>query len=171
MADGADHLPITDDEMTRFWITLRQGVNFVLSCLGMMHGGEIFVPKIPSMKISEVARSIAPELPQKIVGIRPGEKLHEVMISEDDSRMTVDLEDRYVIEPAFAWWPRETYRKNGAKPVTEGFRFSSDTNPQWLEAVHLKKMMQDSGLETRGLPYSRQPIKGDDIAAVAEVLQ
>ena len=92
--EGADHLPITDERMTRFWITLEQGVNFVLSSLAMARGGEIFVPKIPSMSTIELARTMAPNLPTKIIGIRPGEKLHEVMISEDDSLHTWEMEDR-----------------------------------------------------------------------------
>ena len=91
---GAKELPITDMRMTRFWITLQQGVDFVLSCLDMMRGGEIFIPKIPSMKISDLAEALAPDITQKIVGIRPGEKLHEVMVAEDDARNTVEFQDR-----------------------------------------------------------------------------
>ncbi len=102
IAEGATALPITDERMTRFWITLERGVDFVVSCLQSMKGGEIFVPKIPSSTIVDLAKAMAPHLPIKVIGIRPGEKLHEVMITEDDARNTIDLADRYVIEPAFA---------------------------------------------------------------------
>ena len=130
--DGVDSLPITDPEMTRFWITLRQGVEFVLSCFEMMQGGEIFVPKIPSMSIVGLAKALAPELPHRIIGIRPGEKLHEVMITEDDSRKTLELDDRYLIQPSFAWWTGEEYSIDKASPVENGFRYSSETNTEWL---------------------------------------
>ena len=131
--EGAKSLPITDERMTRFWITLDQGVDFVISCAGILHGGEIFVPKIASMKIVEVAEAMAPDLPREIVGIRPGEKLHEVLITEDDARLTLELEDRYIIEPDFAFWKREGYEKSGAKRVANGFRYASDTNNKWLD--------------------------------------
>ncbi len=94
MAEGAEFLPVTDDRMTRFWITLQQGVDFVVSSIAMMRGGELYVPKIPSMRISDLARCLGPGLPLKIVGIRPGEKLHEVMVTDDDSRQTLELDDR-----------------------------------------------------------------------------
>jgi UDP-N-acetylglucosamine 4,6-dehydratase len=143
--EGADSLPITDERMTRFWITLEQGVGFVLSSLHSMHGGEIFVPKIPSMRVVDLARAIAPELPLRSVGIRPGEKLHEVMITEDDSRTTLDIGDRYVIEPAFAWWSREPYVNSGAKPVPDGFRYSSDTNREWLDLDGMRRLLTTLG--------------------------
>jgi len=143
IAEGADHLPITDERMTRFWITLQQGVFFVVASLAMMRGGEIFVPKIPSMRVVELARCLAPGLPLKAVGIRPGEKLHEVMVTEDDSRQTLELDDRYVIEPAFAWWQRGPYVASGAQPVAEGFRFASDTNTDWLDEARLKELLKD----------------------------
>jgi UDP-N-acetylglucosamine 4,6-dehydratase len=146
IAKGADSLPITDARMTRFWITLNQGVRFVLSCLAMTRGGEIFVPKIPSMKIVDLARAMAPKLPHKEIGIRPGEKLHEVMVTEDDSRNTVELDDRYVIEPTFHWWRRTSFAKDGAKQVPDGFRYASDTNDQWLDVDGLNKMMQEPAL-------------------------
>lgn len=138
---GAKAIPITDARMTRFWITLEQGVSFVLSSMQIMRGGEIFVPKIPSMKVTDLAECLAPGVPQQIIGIRPGEKLHEVMITEDDSRSTVELDDRYVIEPIFASWGRSSFSDSGAKPVPEGFRFSSDNNKQWLDATSLQKML------------------------------
>jgi UDP-N-acetylglucosamine 4,6-dehydratase len=144
IAEGADYLPVTDKRMTRFWITLQHGVNFVITSLGLMYGGEIFVPKIPSMRITDLAKALAPGLPIKIVGIRPGEKLHEVMITEDDSRQTLELDDRYVIEPSFAWWQRERYDTAGATPVAEGFRFASDTNSDWLDAARLKALIAEA---------------------------
>jgi UDP-N-acetylglucosamine 4,6-dehydratase len=144
IAEGAEYLPVTDKRMTRFWITLQQGVNFVITSLGLMYGGEIFVPKIPSMRITDLAKALAPGLPVKIVGIRPGEKLHEVMITEDDSRQTLELGDRYVIEPSFAWWQRDRYDGTGASPVAEGFRFASDTNVDWLDAARLKALIAEA---------------------------
>jgi UDP-N-acetylglucosamine 4,6-dehydratase/5-epimerase len=144
VADGTDHLPITDERMTRFWITLQQGVNFVVTSFTVMRGGEIFVPKIPSMKIVDLAKCFGPELPIRVVGVRPGEKLHEVMVTEDDSRLTLELSDRYVIEPAFAWWQRAPYTASGAKPVADGFRFASDTNTDWLNAARLQTLLAES---------------------------
>jgi UDP-N-acetylglucosamine 4,6-dehydratase len=143
IAQGADHLPITDDRMTRFWITLQHGVFFVVSSLAMMRGGEIFVPKIPSMRVADLARCLAPGLPLRTVGIRPGEKLHEVMITDDDSRQTLEIDDRYIIEPAFAWWQRGPYVASGARPVAEGFRFASDTNADWLDEPRLRELLKD----------------------------
>jgi len=146
IAKGADSLPITDARMTRFWITLSQGVQFVLSCLGLTRGGEIFVPKIPSMRMVDLAKAMAPHLSHKIVGIRPGEKLHEVMVTEDDSRSTVELVDRYVIEPMFHWWRRRSFAEDGAARVADGFRYASDTNTQWLDLDGLNRMLRESGL-------------------------
>jgi UDP-N-acetylglucosamine 4,6-dehydratase/5-epimerase len=137
MAKGAASLPITDARMTRFFITLEQGVSFVLSSLATMAGGEIFVPKIPSMKITDVATALAPHLPQTIVGIRPGEKLHEVMITEDDARMTLALGDRFVICPSNREWNNAPLHATGATPVAEGFRYGSDNNDEWLSAAEL----------------------------------
>jgi UDP-N-acetylglucosamine 4,6-dehydratase len=142
--EGADTLPITDARMTRFWITLGQGVNFVLSSAELAQGGEIFVPKIPSSKITDVAALVAPKLGRKIVGIRPGEKLHEVMIPPDDARATLELEDRYVILPAYAKQARQAYMNRGAKPVADGFCYSSDTNPEQLDARGLQGLIQRS---------------------------
>ncbi len=140
-ADGADSLPITDARMTRFWITLTQGVNFVLSSMEMMRGGEIYVPKIPSTTIPDVAELIGPNLKQHIVGIRPGEKLHETMIPADDAHCTVELDDRYVILASFAHAAREAYIHRGATPVAEGFSYSSDTNPEKLDARGLQSLL------------------------------
>ena len=141
IAKGATELPITDVRMTRFWITLNEGVEFVLSSLGVMHGGEIFVPKIPSMKMTDLAAAMAPDLPIKVVGIRPGEKLHEIMISADDARGTLDLGDRYAIEPAFVEYPREPLA--GAR-LEEGFSYVSDTNHDWLTGEALLAVLNEA---------------------------
>jgi UDP-N-acetylglucosamine 4,6-dehydratase len=133
-------LPITDERMTRFFITLGQGVDFVLSSLEQMVGGEIFVPKIPSMTITEVAKAIAPTARLEVVGIRPGEKLHEEMISQDDARRTIDLGDRYVIQPEFGWWTSQHLTGAG---VPEGFAYTSDRNDDWLSADQLRAMLAD----------------------------
>jgi UDP-N-acetylglucosamine 4,6-dehydratase len=138
---GAKSLPITDPRMTRFWITLDQGVGLVLSSFALMRGGEIFVPKIPSMRMVDLARTMAPELPHEIIGIRPGEKIHEVMVTEDDARMTVELSDRYVICPPSGTWKRNHLEALGAKPVADGFRYSSDLNTEWLEGGALTDMI------------------------------
>lgn len=140
-AEGAAELPITDARMTRFWITLEQGVNFVLSSLELMQGCEIFVPKIPSMKTTELAFAIAPNLPHKMVGIRPGEKLHEVMVPEDDARSTVELDDRYVILPDAYAARRKLYLESGGKPAAEGFSYASDRNPEGLDARGLQLLL------------------------------
>ena len=140
--EGAGSLPITDPRMTRFWISIEQGVNFVLSSLEMMQGGEIFVPKIPSTKITELANVMAPGVPHRVVGIRPGEKLHEVMITEDDARATLELADRYLIQPWFNSWDKAPYLAAGAKPVADGFRYSSDTNPAWLKNDEIARMLE-----------------------------
>jgi UDP-N-acetylglucosamine 4,6-dehydratase len=144
IAEGADHLPLTDERMTRFWITLQQGVDFVASALGMMRGGEIFVPKIPTTRVIDIARSLAPDMPVKIIGIRPGEKLHEVMVTEDDSRQTLELDDRYIIEPSFNFWRREPYVDVGARPVPDGFRYASDTNADWLDGERLGRLLAET---------------------------
>jgi UDP-N-acetylglucosamine 4,6-dehydratase len=141
MDDGAESFPITDPRMTRFWITLTQGVNFVLSSMEMTRGGEIFVPKIPSTTISSLASLIGPKLGHKVVGIRPGEKLHETMIPADDSRWTVEIEDRYVILASFAAAAREAYINRGATPVAEDFAYASDSNPEQLDVRGLQMLL------------------------------
>ncbi len=133
-------LPITDERMTRFWITLEQGVRFVIKCLDIMHGGEIFVPKIPSMKIIDVARVIAPECKYEFTGIRPGEKLHEVLIPEDDARHTLEFDDFFVIQPEFPFVVCE--KPEGGKPLPDGFRYASDTNDKWLTEEELREMIE-----------------------------
>jgi UDP-N-acetylglucosamine 4,6-dehydratase len=141
-AEGAESLPITDPRMTRFWITLTQGVNFVLSSMEMMRGGEIYVPKIPSTTIPQLANLVSPNLKQHVVGIRPGEKLHETMIPADDSHATLELEDRYVILQGYASGARDAYMHRGGKPVADGFSYSSDTNPEKLDARGLQTLLQ-----------------------------
>jgi UDP-N-acetylglucosamine 4,6-dehydratase len=139
---GATELPITDERMTRFWITLDQGVDFVLSSLEMMRGGEVFVPKIPSMAMRALAAAMAPGVPIRIVGIRPGEKLHEIMISSDDARATIDLGDRYAIEPDFVEYARESFKLSGGRAVADSFIYSSDKNHDWLDETGLKLMLE-----------------------------
>lgn len=133
-------LPITDTRMTRFWITLEQGARFVLDCLTRAAGGELFVPKIPSMRVVDLARVINPKAQHEIVGIRPGEKLHEVMVTEDDARHAVELDDRFVILPPFKWKPLSKWEEEG-KPCPDGFRYASDTNPCWLDEAGLRDMI------------------------------
>jgi UDP-N-acetylglucosamine 4,6-dehydratase len=134
-------LTITDERMTRFWITLDQSVDFVIDCLSMMGGGEVFVPKIPSMKVVDIAEAIAPDSERRIVGIRAGEKLHEMLVTEDESRHSFELPDRYVIFPEYASWPlREV---DGGTRVPDGFRFSSADNESWLGVEDLREMAAD----------------------------
>lgn len=142
-------LPITDRRMTRFWITLDRGVRFVIDSLGRMRGGEIFVPKLPSMRIVDLARAVAPECRLEEVGIRPGEKLHEAMIGEDDARLALEYDDYYVIEPdpQAALFSRGQPPPNG-RPCPEGFRYSSDANTWWLSVEEMRQMLgSDSGAE------------------------
>lgn len=134
-------LPITDERMTRFWITLDQGVQFVLDNLQRMRGGEVFVPKIPSMRVVDLAEAIAPECEIEIVGIRPGEKLHEAMITEDDARRTLEFDTYYIIQPEFPWWPREAVEDG--KPLPDGFKYTSDTNTEWLTVEELRALVEE----------------------------
>jgi len=133
-------LPITDPRMTRFWITLEQGVNFVLDCLKRMVGGELYVPKIPSMNIMDLAKAIAPECKTKIIGIRPGEKLHEVMVPRDDARKTLEFSNYYLIQPDFRFFERRFKNKN-IKRVPDDFEYSSGNNSWWLTVEELRKMI------------------------------
>ena len=142
--NGAKYLPITDSGMTRFWITLQQGVDFVLKNLLRMHGGEIFVPKIPSVRVVDLATAMAPDLPQKIVGIRPGEKLHEVMCPADDSHLTLEFDDHYVITPTISFTGPVDFTKNQlgetGRAVESGFEFHSGTNPNFLNIDEIASM-------------------------------
>jgi len=131
-------LTITDERMTRFWLSLEQGVHFVIRCIEQMHGGEVFVPKIPSMKVSELARAIAPDATVEIIGIRPGEKLHEVLISEDEARTAVELEDMFVVLPAGRMWFVYDWKSRG-KDLPDGFRYASDTNSEWLDPARIRE--------------------------------
>jgi len=138
---GATELPITDPRMTRFWITIDQGVAFVLSSLAQMEGGEIFVPKIPSMRVVDLASALLPDGRQKVIGIRPGEKLHEVMIGKDDSMQTIDRGDRFIIAPSHHPWRSSSYLNEGDKTVEDGFSYESDTNSEWLTQEALRALI------------------------------
>src|SRR5262245_21572395 len=144
IAEKADSLPITDERMTRFWITLQQGVDFVLKSFDRMAGGEIFVPKIPSVRIVELARAMAPALATRTVGIRPGEKLHEIMCPADDSHLTLEFDDHYVIQPTIRFHNRSNdYALNRAgergKPVPQGFEYNSGKNPRFLDVEEIRR--------------------------------
>ncbi len=145
-------ITITDARMTRFWLTLEQGVKFVIRCLEQMHGGEIFVPKIPSMRLVDLAETIAPGCQVEYIGIRPGEKLHEVLLSEDESRQTLATDEMFVIQPAHPWWKSENW-VNG-KPLPDGFRYSSDTNEQWLTRRELEELVAPEASAAEAVPTS-----------------
>jgi UDP-N-acetylglucosamine 4,6-dehydratase len=141
-------LTITDSRMTRFWITLTQGVQFVLDSLERMQGGEIFIPKIPSMNIMDVAKAVAPECRTEIIGIRAGEKLHEILITQDDARNTVEFDRHYVIQPDADWWDKKKYLTEiDARSVIEDFQYSSDRNPQWMQPEELSKLLSCEVIE------------------------
>ena len=144
LAEKAPFLPITDSRMTRFWITLEQGVNFVIKSFERMHGGEIFVPKIPSMRVVDLAEAIASGIPIKVVGIRPGEKLHEVMCPRDDSHLTLEFADHFVIRPTIQFIRPTDYLKNAlgekGRPVPDEFEYNSGTNPHFLSIEELRRL-------------------------------
>jgi FlaA1/EpsC-like NDP-sugar epimerase len=140
-------ITLTDSRMTRFWLTLEQGVRFVVSSIEQMHGGEIFVPKIPSMRMLDLAETIAPGCEIETIGIRPGEKLHEVLVSEDEARNTVEVADRYIIQPSHPWWHRENW--TNATPLPEGFRYASDSNERWLSNQELQDLIEPATPEER----------------------
>ena len=141
---GAKELPITDERMTRFWITQSEGVDFVMRAFSRMKGGELFVPKIPSAKITDIARALAPDIPFRIIGIRPGEKLHEVMCPADDSHLTLEFENHYVIQPSILYISNMNYSTDGegvsGRPVPMGFEYSSGTNPHFLSIEQIGEM-------------------------------
>jgi UDP-N-acetylglucosamine 4,6-dehydratase/5-epimerase len=140
---GSGKLPITDPRMTRFWITLEQGAAFVERCLGLMHGGEVFIPKIPSMRVTDLAAAMAPECRQEIVGIRPGEKLHECLIPHDEARLTREFDDFYVIlpaRPAYATFD-PIYEGSKGRAVVENFEYTSDANDRWSDRAQLLEMI------------------------------
>jgi len=134
-------ITVTDPRMTRFWLTLEHGVRFVIRAIEQMHGGEIFVPKIPSMTMADLAAAMAPGCDVEAIGIRPGEKLHEVLLSEDEARHALEMNDMYVIQPAHPWWRKENWKQ--AHPLPEGFRYTSDNNPQWLSAEELYGLVEE----------------------------
>jgi UDP-N-acetylglucosamine 4,6-dehydratase (inverting) len=134
-------ITITDERMTRFWISLESGVNFVLRCIENMQGGEIFIPKIPSMRVMDLAQAIAPDYEKKITGIRPGEKLHEVLLTEDEARHAQEYSDYFIIEPEHPFWSSK--KRTGGKDLPEAFKYSSDTNSQWLTIDQLRKIVHE----------------------------
>lgn len=149
VASGADHLPITDERMTRFWISLQQGVDFVLKNFERMHGGEIFVPKIPSVRVVDLAHAIAPGLPHQVIGIRPGEKLHETMCPADDAHLTLEFHDHYVIRPSITFTSRGnnfSTNKLGeqAQPAPFGFEYNSGSNPHFLDVPAIVAFNRDA---------------------------
>jgi UDP-N-acetylglucosamine 4,6-dehydratase len=151
-------LTITDRRMTRFWITLEQGASLVLHALRDMRGGEVWVPRIPSMRVVDLARAIAPECEQRETGIRPGEKLHEVMIPVDDARQALEFDHHFIIAPSFPWWEEDWHLDQGGKPCEDGFYYGSDNNTEWLDADQIAQMIVDLDLpearewaEQRGL--------------------
>jgi UDP-N-acetylglucosamine 4,6-dehydratase len=137
---ASGRLTVTDERMTRFWITLDQGVDFVINCIEQMSGGEVFVPKIPSTTIVDLAKAVAPQAKIDFIGIRPGEKLHEVLISEDEARSTIELEQMYVVQPAVSPWFGYDWEKKG-KPLEDGFRYASNTNTHWLTMEQIEEIV------------------------------
>jgi UDP-N-acetylglucosamine 4,6-dehydratase len=131
-------ITVTDDRMTRFWLSLEQGVRFVISCIEQMEGGEVFVPKIPSTKVVDLAKAIAPDAKIEIIGIRPGEKLHEMLISEDEARHAIELDKMFVVQPAEATWFGYSWKDKGTA-LKEGYYYSSDNNLEWLDIEGIKK--------------------------------
>jgi UDP-N-acetylglucosamine 4,6-dehydratase/5-epimerase len=131
-------LTITDSRMTRFWLTLEQGARFVIRCTEQMHGGEVFVPKIPSTHIVDLANVIAPQAELEVIGIRPGEKLHEVLINEDEARNTIELDEMFVVQPSTALWFGYDWQDKG-RGLPDGFRYTSETNPQWLTIEQIRE--------------------------------
>ena len=139
---GKKELPITDYRMTRFWISLDEGVQLVIKALHEAKGGETFISKIPSFRITDLAQAMAPQCRTKEVGIREGEKLHEIMVTQEDSAMTYEYEKHYIIYPHYSWWEEERILPGGTK-VRDGFAYSSGTNTQWLDVEQLRGMLQD----------------------------
>jgi UDP-N-acetylglucosamine 4,6-dehydratase len=137
---ASGRVTVTDDRMTRFWLSLEQGVRFVISCIEQMEGGEVFIPKIPSTKVVDLAKAIAPDARIEIIGIRPGEKLHEMLISEDEARHTIELDKMFVVQPAEATWFGYSWKDKG-KELKEGYHYSSDNNSEWLDIEGIKKFI------------------------------
>jgi UDP-N-acetylglucosamine 4,6-dehydratase len=133
-------ITVTDPRMTRFWLTLEHGVRFVIRAIEQMHGGEIFVPKIPSMRLVDLAEVVAPGCAIEFIGIRPGEKLHEVLLSEDEARNAVELDEMYIIQPSHPWWKKANWVH--ARALPQGFRYTSDSNEQWLSHEQLQELIE-----------------------------
>jgi UDP-N-acetylglucosamine 4,6-dehydratase len=145
-------LPITDKRVTRFFITSETAVQFVLSCFESMNGGEIYIPKAPSMKLVDLATAICPECRQEEVGIRPGEKLHEMLVMKDESRQTIEMDDRYVIQPRFPWWDEKEFRaEDGVRRLPESFEYTSDTNSSWISVETLQQSIANGSLDIEAL--------------------
>jgi UDP-N-acetylglucosamine 4,6-dehydratase len=142
-------ITITDERMTRFWLAIEQGVRFTIAAIERMQGGEVFVPKIPSMRVVDLAKAIAPEAELEFIGIRPGEKLHEVLISEDESRHTLELDDMFVVEPPGALWFGHSWEQEGRRP-DEGFRYASDTNQAWMSLDELQRLIEPETVDPKG---------------------
>jgi UDP-N-acetylglucosamine 4,6-dehydratase len=142
-------ITITDDRMTRFWLSLEQGVRFVIRCIEIMQGGEVFIPKIPSMRVIDLANAIAPGCKVERIGIRAGEKLHEVLLSEDEARHAVELEDMFIVPPPEGLWFGHEWDKRGT-PLAEGFCYTSDTNRQWLNAEEIQRIVERFETEGKG---------------------
>lgn len=138
---GENELPITDFRMTRFWITLEEGVELVFKALGESKGGETYISKIPSFKITDLAKAMLPSCSLKEIGIREGEKLHEVMVTKDDSRMTYEYKNHYIVYPHFDWWNSEGFFSEGGKPIEDGFEYNSETNEEWLNEEELRVLL------------------------------
>jgi UDP-N-acetylglucosamine 4,6-dehydratase len=134
------HVTVTDPRMTRFWITLEQGSRFVISCVERMHGGEVFVPKIPSMNIMDLAKALAPDCEVKEIGIRPGEKLHEVLISRNEARQTLELKDMFVVQPPHPWWFTGNWKEG--RPLPDDFHYGSNNNPLRLDVAELQRLVE-----------------------------
>ena len=137
-------ITITDERMTRFWITLEQGIHFVIKCIELMKGGEIFIPKIPSMKIVDLAKVIAPEAKRKIIGIRSGEKLHEILLTEEEARHTKEFNDYFIIEPEYPFWDENHFKKE--KRLPDGFSYKSNTNTDWITKEQMREILKDLGI-------------------------
>lgn len=142
---GDGKVTVTDPRMTRFWITLEQGVRFVMRCIEQMHGGEVFVPKIPSMNIMDLAKATAPGCEVEFIGIRPGEKIHEVLVSDDEARHTLEFDDMFVIQPAHSGWSKGNWTEG--KPLQDGFAYTSATNTQWLSVEELRVLLEEVKLQ------------------------
>ena len=138
-------ITITDERMTRFWITLEQGVRFVINCIELMKGGEIFIPKIPSMKIMDLAKVIAPKGKIKVIGIRQGEKLHEELLTTEEAKHSKEFDRYFVIEPEFPFWQKDNFKEG--KSLPEGFKYSSDTNKEWLTKEKLRYFLKNIKIE------------------------